>query len=195
MLPFVNNCLSHLFPQAALAETLGMTLRESHQICQLDLATLTEPLQAYIPKEEDIQIPLKKLEANSEPAPASEVGSEVPEATGEVVSEVEASEPGQNTPNPDQLTAETIPQIDEAQESKEDQSPPVESETNDPTTEPTTEPTSEPTEPSLETVKPPSEVAEQTAEEVKPMANPEDPENQAITENQPETEVKETKKD
>merc|ERR1719285_861534 len=52
LLPFVNTCLSHLFPQASLAESLGMTLRESHQICQLNLELLTEPLQLYIPREE-----------------------------------------------------------------------------------------------------------------------------------------------
>ena len=39
-----------------------MTLRESHQICQLDLELLTEPLQLYIPREE-IE-PESKMEIN-----------------------------------------------------------------------------------------------------------------------------------
>ena len=99
MLPFVNNCLSHLFPQAALAETLGMTLRESHQICQLDLVTLTEPLQAYIPKEEDIQIPLKKLEANSEANAAVPI---TPETT--VPSEANPEESPNGRPEEDQTS-------------------------------------------------------------------------------------------
>ena len=48
--------------KASLAEALGMTLRESHQICQLNLEVLTEPLQLYIPREE-IE-PETKMETN-----------------------------------------------------------------------------------------------------------------------------------
>ena len=132
MLPFVNNCLSHLFPQAALAETLGMTLRESHQICQLDLVTLTEPLQAYIPKEEDIQIPLKKLEA--------EANSEAPITPETQDTPVPPENP--DGPSPD-LTSEepTTEKLQESEESPktEDQNSSVET-TGEPTTEPVSDP-------------------------------------------------------
>ena len=176
MLPFVNNCLSHLFPQAALAETLGMTLRESHQICQLDLGTLTEPLQVYIPKEEDIQIPLKKLEANSQ-------GTSPPEAVPEAVPEVE---PSANPPNPEQSTTEVqaSPQIPEESPEQEGQNSPVETPEKE-AVESTTETASEQAEPSSGMAQPPSE----------PVEVSEIPAEEAITDNQLESEVKETKKD
>ena len=37
-----------------------MTLRASHQICQLNLDQLTEPLQLYIPREEEEEIEEEK---------------------------------------------------------------------------------------------------------------------------------------
>ena len=187
MLPFVNNCLSHLFPQAALAETLGMTLRESHQICQLDLGTLTEPLQVYIPKEEDIQIPLKKLEANSQGASASEA---VPEAAPEAVPEVE---PSDNPPNPEQSATEVhaSPQAPEESPEQEDQNCPVVTPEKE-AVEDTAKAPSEQAEPS-------SEMAQSPSEEAKPPSGPveasEIPADEAMADNQPETEVKETKKD
>ena len=46
-----------------------MTLRESHQICQLDLERLTEPLQLYIPREEEIEEPPKTDQSEAAPEP------------------------------------------------------------------------------------------------------------------------------
>jgi len=189
MLPFVNNCLSHLFPQAALAETLGMTLRESHQICQLDLVTLTEPLQAYIPKEEDIQIPLKKFEANSEAntEPNSEPNSEVPEHP--VTPETIPSEnPGESDEKPDEKPVETVTEtIPE----------PVETNVENDTSEPTTDSVSDTpevalAEPPSESVQSPSETAESSSDQVETTETTVE---ETKTEDQPGTESKETKHD
>ena len=184
MLPFVNNCLSHLFPQAALAETLGMTLRESHQICQLDLVTLTEPLQAYIPKEEDIQIPLKKLEVSSE---ANSEAPITPETT------VPPENPDKSTPDltSEEPTTEKRPESEESLKT-EDQNSPVET-----TGEPTAEPVSDPSEVTPTPAESAPEAA-QTASEPMEAATAEVSDTTTVEvkpENQPETEVQETKKD
>ena len=181
MLPFVNNCLSHLFPQAALAETLGMTLRESHQICQLDLVTLTEPLQVYIPKEEDIQIPLKKLEANSG---ANADAPITPETTVPSENSAELS----SDPKSEEPITEIHPESEESPETG-DQNPPVET-TSAPTAEsdqPEVTPT--PAKPTSESVQPPSETVEPSSEPIETKVV------EAKTENQSETEAKETKND
>ena len=175
MLPFVNNCLSHLFPQAALAETLGMTLRESHQICQLDLVTLTEPLQAYIPKEEDIQIPLKKLEAEANSgAPITPETQDTP---------VPPENP--DGPSPD-LTSEE-PTTEKLQE---DQNSPVETTGEaEPVSDPS-EVTPTPAESAPESAQTASEPMEAATAEVSDTTTVE-----VKPENQPETEVEETKND
>jgi len=190
MLPFVNNCLSHLFPQAALAETLGMTLRESHQICQLDLVTLTEPLQAYIPKEEDIQIPLKKLEVSSEAnseAPITPETTEPTENTDESSPDLTSEEP----------TTEKLPESEESPKT-EDQNSLVET-TGEPTAEPVSDPpevTPTPAESTPESAQPPLETDEPSSEPMETTVESSDTTTQDVKpENQPETEVEETKND
>ena len=124
-----------------------MTLRESHQICQLDLVTLTEPLQAYIPKEEDIQIPLKKLEANSE-APITPETTVQPENTEDLSTD----------PKPDEPTTEILPESEESPKTEE-QNTPLET-INEPTDESVSDPpemTQTPAESVSESVQTPSE--------------------------------------
>ena len=53
----MNHCLNHLFPSAALAETLGIPVRQSVDICQLKINQICEPLQQHIPKEDEIILP------------------------------------------------------------------------------------------------------------------------------------------
>ena len=163
-----------------------MTLRESHQICQLDLVTLTEPLQAYIPKEEDIQIPLKKLEANSE-APITTEATVQPENT----------EDSSTNPKPDEPTTEILPESEESPKTEE-QNTPVET-TNEPTDESVSDPpemTQTPAESVSESVQTPSETVEPSSDPVEAtIESSETTAEDAKTENKSETDGKETKND
>ena len=133
-----------------------MTLRESHQICQLDLVTLTEPLQAYIPKEEDIQIPLKKIEANSE-API----------TPETTVQPKNTEDSSTNPKPNEQTTGILPESEESPKTEE-QNTPLET-INEPTDESVSDPpemTQTPAESVPESVQTPSETVEPSSDPV-----------------------------
>ena len=53
-LPFVNTCLSNLFPSATLAASLGIPVRESVEIYSLDVNKICEKLKQHVPTEEDV---------------------------------------------------------------------------------------------------------------------------------------------
>jgi hypothetical protein len=78
LLPFLNVCLSHLFPPASMAETLGLPVRESVEICQLKIGEICEPLAQHIPTEDEIVIPTEETEQSTE----LERETPKPEATG-----------------------------------------------------------------------------------------------------------------
>ena len=163
-----------------------MTLRESHQICQLDLVTLTEPLQAYIPKEEDIQIPLKKIEANSE-API----------TPETTVQPKNTEDSSTNPKPNEQTTGILPESEESPKTEE-QNTPLET-INEPTDESVSDPpemTQTPAESVSESVQTPSETVEPSYDPVETtIDSSETTAENAKTENQPETDGEETKND
>ena len=82
-----------------------MTLRESHQICQLDLERLTEPLQLYIPREEEIEEPKmdqSEATAGSPPADQSEAVAEADQSAVAMETQPASEETDQSEKPPEQ---------------------------------------------------------------------------------------------
>jgi len=71
-LPFVNTCLSNLFPSATLAASLGIPVRESVEIYSLDVNKICQRLKQHVPTEEDVIC--EKTEEKSSPEMVTENG-------------------------------------------------------------------------------------------------------------------------